>query len=396
MAQYGGYGNQSGYGQTNNRYDQPAGDSYGQQSANPYGQPAANPYGQQATNPYGQQSGNPYGAAQSTNPYSQTQPDNPYATPSGAPYDEEQSELPTEMVFPYLLSFTLGMAGRNNNSNIPMNNLNGGSGAYGQQQQRDPRQILNDCRDLNQAVDKLGRNLVDIQRLQTQALNDPDSSQNSQTKRQLASLSSEFQSMYTNFVTRLNKIKSLPGADQPGNKSHIKITKDKLYEAVNNFRAADSEYQSKIVEQLSRQYRIVCPDASEDDVKAAVKVNTGVEVFRNALMSDRRGQSQSTLRAVEGRHETIRQLEQQVADLGILFTRMDEEIQIQQDKVEKIQASAETVNDNVNQGNQQLDGAVTKARAANRKKWWCLGIAILIILVIVIIVVVVVEVLKNK
>ncbi|MCJ1285972.1 Plasma membrane t-SNARE, secretory vesicle fusion [Xylographa opegraphella] len=370
MAQYGGYGNQSGYGQTNNRYDQPAGNSYEQ--------PAANPYGQQATNPYSQQPGNPYGAAQSANPYSQSQPSNPYTAPSATTYDEEQN------------------MSVQNHSNIPMTNLNGGAGAYGQQKQRDPRQILNDCRDLNQAIDRMERSLDDLKRLQTQALNDPDSSSNSQSRRQLDNLSTEIKNTYTNFVHRMNKIRSTPGADQPANASHIQITRDKLFKAMNEYDRSNHAYETNIQEQLKRQFRIVRPDATEQEANDAAKANTGENVFRNALMSDRRGQSQSTLRAVEGRHEVLRKIERDLAEISALFTTFNQNVVIQEVAVNDIATKSDVIHDNVTQGNTQLDGAITKARAANRKKWYCLGIAILIILVIVIIVVVVVEVLKNK
>ncbi|MCJ1379891.1 Plasma membrane t-SNARE, secretory vesicle fusion [Xylographa soralifera] len=378
MAQYGGYGNQSGYGQTNNRYDQPAGNPYEQPTANPYGQPAANPYDQQATNSYGQQSGNPYGATQSVNPYSQSQPSNLYTAPSGTPYDEEQS-----------------MAMRNDN-NVPMNNLNGGAGAYGQQKQRDPRQFLNDCRDMNQAIDKTSRNLDDLKRLQTQALNDPDSSSNSQSKRQLASLTSEIQATYRNFVNRVNKLRSTPGADQTANQSHIQLTRTKLSKAMTDFQEANRAYEKNIQEQLKRQYLIVRPDATEAEAIESANANTGEAVFRNALMSDRRGQSQSTLRVVEGRHEELRYVEKKLEEVSGLFTQLNQNILVQEDPIANIANKTDVIHDNVTQGNTQLDGAITKARAANRKKWYCLGIAILIILVIVIIVVVVVEVLKNR
>ena len=177
---------------------------------------------------------------------------------------------------------TLGTAVQNNN-NVPMNNLNGGAGAYGQQRQRDPRQILNDCRDINQAIDRTERNLDDLKRLQTQALNDPDSSSNSQSKRQLDGLTSEMQNTFSNFVNRVNKIRSTPGADQPANKNHIKLTRDKLYKAMKEFEAANRAYEINIQEQMKRQIRIVLPDASEDRVQEAADANTGENIFRTAV-----------------------------------------------------------------------------------------------------------------
>ena len=46
----------------------------------------------------------------------------------------------------------------------------------------------------------------------------------------------------------------------------------------------------------------------------------------------------------------------------------------QEPVVAQINERVEGVQQNVTQGNVQLDGAIKKARAARRKKWICLGI----------------------
>ena len=46
----------------------------------------------------------------------------------------------------------------------------------------------------------------------------------------------------------------------------------------------------------------------------------------------------------------------------------------QETQTAQISQDADNVMMNVEQGNQQLDQAVVKARAARRKKWICLGI----------------------
>ena len=92
-------------------------------------------------------------------------------------------------------------------------------------------------------------------------------------------------------------------------------------------------------------------------------------------MSGRSGQSQSTLRAVEGRRAEIRKVEQGVQEILAQMRKLNEVILIQEDAVGTIAQQSDVVHENVTQGNTQLDGAITKARAANRKKWYCLGIA---------------------
>ena len=93
------------------------------------------------------------------------------------------------------------------------------------------------------------------------------------------------------------------------------------------------------------------------------------------MTSNRRGQSQSALRAVQGRHEAIQKIERQMIELAQLFQDMEAAVVQQEPAVEIIDQKAEDTHMNISKGNEQLDQAVIKAAAARRKKWICLGIA---------------------
>ena len=92
------------------------------------------------------------------------------------------------------------------------------------------------------------------------------------------------------------------------------------------------------------------------------------------LSSDRRGQAQSALAAVRSRHDAIQKVERDIITLAQLFQDLEQAVAIQEPAVAAIEQKGEEVNDNVAQGNVQLNSAVDKARAARRKKWYCLGI----------------------
>ena len=61
-------------------------------------------------------------------------------------------------------------------------------------------------------------------------------------------------------------------------------------------------------------------------------------------------------------------------ELAQLFQDLEAAVVQQEAPIEKIDGQAEDTVVNMNKGNQQLDGAVDKARAARRKKWILLGI----------------------
>ena len=89
---------------------------------------------------------------------------------------------------------------------------------------------------------------------------------------------------------------------------------------------------------------------------------------------NRQGQAQSALQAVEGRHQAIHKIEQQMIELAQLFQDMEAAVVQQEPAVEIIDQKAEDTQMNIGKGNEQLDQAVVKARSARRKKWICLGI----------------------
>lgn len=92
------------------------------------------------------------------------------------------------------------------------------------------------------------------------------------------------------------------------------------------------------------------------------------------MQSNRRGQAQSALRAVQGRHEAIQKIERQMTELAQLFQDVDAAIVEQEAPVQKIEEQAAATQENVMGGNKHLDGAIVKARAIRRKKWIMLGI----------------------
>ncbi|KAI4118177.1 MAG: hypothetical protein LQ345_001727 [Seirophora villosa] len=331
MAQYGGYSNNAG--------------GYG---SNPYDQ-GSNRYNQDTANPYGQQAGNPY---------AQTQP-------SGYGAQPQQG----------------GYVGGNDMEMTAMNGT--GSG-------RDPNAILNECREIDRGIDSIERNLERLRFLHRRAIDDTDASQNTETNRELDALSSETMTLYRNFGHRLKVIKGMKESGDPRNSPQVGRVDRKLKTAINEYQQVDSDFRKKLSAQMERQYRIVRPEASDAEVQEAVQDTSNNQVFSQALLqSNRRGQSQSALRAVQGRHEAIQKIERQMIELAQLFQDVDAAIVEQEAPVQQIEKQTENTVEHVTGGNKHLDGAIGKARAIRRKKWICLGIVVILIIIAIIVALVV-------
>jgi len=219
-----------------------------------------------------------------------------------------------------------------------------------------------------------------------------DSSTNSETNRDLDRLNSQIIAANKDLVAEISGVKRTPGAAKSTNARQVKLLDEKITRAFQNYQTSEMDYRRKFQAQLVRQYRIINPNATEEDARRAADDPQQGGMFAQALMnSDRRGQAQSTLRAVQDRHEAIQQIEQQMMQLADLFQQMNELVLQQEPVVQQIEQQATNVQTDVTNANVQLDGAIEKARSRNKKKWWCLGLSILILIIIAVIVVVVLK-----
>ncbi|KAI9706678.1 MAG: Plasma membrane t-SNARE, secretory vesicle fusion [Candelina mexicana] len=262
--------------------------------------------------------------------------------------------------------------GYGNSNDVELTPLNGQAGGYGgQPASRDPNAILNECRDIDRGIDSIEQKLDRLRFLQQRAVDDPDASQNTATNRELDALSSETMTLYRNFAARIKTIKSQPDSGSPRNAPQVGKVDRRLKSAINQYQTVERDFRKKLQAQMERQYRIVRPDASDAEVREAVEDTSNQQL----MQSDRRGQSQSALRAVQGRHEAIQKIESDMIQLAQLFQDMETLVVQQEPAVAQIEQRGEEVTENVGKANDEIAGAIVKARSRNRKKWWCLLIA---------------------
>ncbi|CAJ2500185.1 Uu.00g030380.m01.CDS01 [Anthostomella pinea] len=270
-------------------------------------------------------------------------------------------------------------------NNVEMAPLAQNAGSFGA---ATPNSALNEISEINQGIDMIDRNLEQLKMLQQRAVNDSDTSPSSNTNRQLDAIGAETMAQYRSLTERVRYLKS-KAENQQKFGQQVRRVDGRLKDAIRAYQLVESDFRKKTQDQMARQYRIVRPDASESEVRAAVDDETGGQVFQQALMqSNRSGQAQSVLNAVQDRHAQLQKIEQQMMELVELFQQMDTLVVEQEAAVEVIEQKGEEVVENLNKGNVEIGTAVNTARATRKKKWICLGICVAIIVVIVIIVVV--------
>lgn len=92
------------------------------------------------------------------------------------------------------------------------------------------------------------------------------------------------------------------------------------------------------------------------------------------MQSDRRGDAQKVSQMVRARHDEILKIERDLLELSQMFQDLDAIVIQQEAAVERIDDQTEQIHNNITKGNEEIGGAIKKARARNKKKWICLGI----------------------
>lgn len=242
---------------------------------------------------------------------------------------------------------------------------------YDQPPARDPNAILNDCREVSRAIDELEGRLRDLQRVQRGFITGTGA-----TNKEIDAMGADIMTGYRGLGERVKRIKSQPDARLPRNEPQVNALDRRIRKAINHYQTVESEFRREVQDQQRRQYLIVRPEASEQEIREATESGGDTQIFQQALMqSDRRGQAQSTLRNVQQRHDAIQQIEKTMMELQSLFQDLDAIVVQQEPMIENIEKQADDTNTHMINANEQLGIATVSARKARRKKWMCLGLA---------------------
>ncbi|KAK8214721.1 hypothetical protein M8818_002301 [Zalaria obscura] len=165
--------------------------------------------------------------------------------------------------------------------------------------------------------------------------------------------------------------------------SQVGQLKTSFRKQLDEYRAEEAGYERRYREQIARQYRIVNPEASEEEVREASQADWGDEgVFQTALKTNRSATASTVLGAVRARHNDIQTIERTLLQLNQLFEDLASAVIIQEPMIAQAEQHTEQVKTDTEAGNVQLDKGITHARRARKMKWWCFFICLAIIAIL--------------
>ncbi|MCJ1243812.1 Plasma membrane t-SNARE, secretory vesicle fusion [Trapelia coarctata] len=249
-------------------------------------------------------------------------------------------------------------------------------------------EILNECKAIDRGIDVLQSKMEQVLRKQRESLTDPAPMDSA-----IKALTTEVLGDSNNLSVRIQRLKANPKHLEPSNKPQVDRVQRRLGKANQEFLSGEAAHERELKADGDRQLQIIHPDWTKEQREEAMQNNQQSGHFATAIMQgSRQKDANNALIAVQGRHQAIQEIARTVILVNQIQTELHTQIIMHDTTVNQINERSEAVQQDVSGANTQLDGAIKSARAANRKKWICLGIALLIIIIIVIIVVIVVKV----
>ncbi|KAK9456588.1 t-SNARE [Dipodascopsis uninucleata] len=233
--------------------------------------------------------------------------------------------------------------------------------------------------DIKNAIAQFDDNIARIESLHNRSLNEIEDEWNQKQIDALTARTSQISGSLK------SKIKTLEARSQTDStkKLQVEAVKKTFMDSIQNYQSVEATYARKYRQRAERQYRIVKPDATDEEVRAVIEDDSGSQIFSQALLnSNRRGEARTALTEVQNRHKDIQKMERTLGELVQLFKDMEELVEIQGNDVVAVDNTTKRVEQEVYKGVDETRVAVKHARAARRKKWICLGIVVLICIIL--------------
>jgi len=170
----------------------------------------------------------------------------------------------------------------------------------------------------------------------------------------------------------------------------------RFLEAIENYQQVEKGSRDRVRLRLERQVRIVKPDASEEEVKQAVRdaEEEGASAIFSQINASRMSEARNVLGEVRDRSKEIKKIEKTLVELASLFNEMSIALDEQGEQLEEIEEKQGLITQDVMQTVGILGKGKVSARNYRKGRWLMLWISLVVLIVIAIIVAVLV--LKNK
>ncbi|EFA81739.1 t-SNARE family protein [Heterostelium album PN500] len=202
------------------------------------------------------------------------------------------------------------------------------------------------------------------------------------TNRSFSELKKKLDLMKTNNDKYTSQKSAQPTEVRIRNNMHGTLTQ-KFVEMMREYQEIQTNYKNKYKEKIERQYKIVKPDATPEEIRAAMESGDSSKIFADTILyTHLQTQAKNALAYIQDRHNDIQRLEQSISELHALFLDMAVLVDVQGEMLNSIEANVESTVMNVKAGVDNLAEA-NKLHRRSRKKMYILLCIVVIVLIAV-------------
>ncbi|KAK6495664.1 Plasma membrane t-SNARE, secretory vesicle fusion [Arthrobotrys musiformis] len=165
------------------------------------------------------------------------------------------------------------------------------------------------------------------------------------------------------------------------NIAHATAIQKGFEETMQQYQKAQVKYRTQMRKQLARQYQIINPNATQEDIEKAQEKGDQF-IFSTATLETRMGQESLHSKDFHSRNRDIRKIEQSMEELAEVSEKLSKLIYAQDISIEEGGDKAQKVVVDVEAGADKLGTASNHAEKTRKNRWWLLIVALIITLTI--------------
>ncbi|CAM6042556.1 unnamed protein product [Sphagnum compactum] len=173
----------------------------------------------------------------------------------------------------------------------------------------------------------------------------------------------------------------------PTDRTRTTITNNqrkKLKDLMGEFQALRERMMGEYKETIERRYYTVTgKQADEETIDHIIETGESETFLQKAIQEQGRGQIIETIREIQERHDSVKEIEKSLLELHQIFMDMAVLVEAQGEQLNNIEAQVNSAANYVESGTTQL--TIAKRHQRNARKWTLCAIILLIILILVIV-----------
>ncbi|KAI8848275.1 t-SNARE [Chytridium lagenaria] len=156
---------------------------------------------------------------------------------------------------------------------------------------------------------------------------------------------------------------------------HGVVTK-RFLDVMMEYKDVQKKYQDKYKQQMHRQYLIVKPTATPDEIDSMVNGEAGPVFAQSIVQNGQKAEARRALQDIQDRHADVQRIEKSIIEMQQLFIDMSVLVSAQGELLNQIEINVNDAVEQTDQGVEHLKGA-TKLQKKTRKKM-CIIIGLLV------------------